>query len=185
MRTRQLQALFVVVVLARRDTVREYESVCEGAGMQAGLVEIATLSMLNLFLASASRPAADWLVIHVQPAYTSVVILRGEQVIFFRNIEGEDEGIADVVHQPTMYYQDRLAGQGFERVRLGGLGRTTGALDQMRHTLSERLGSAVTMIDPTEAASLTDRITASPEVLSSLAPLIGVLVRARAETAGA
>jgi Tfp pilus assembly PilM family ATPase len=171
-----------VVVMARRDAVREYEAVCEDAGMHPGLVDIATLSMLNLFLGFAAKPQDDWLVIHAQPTYTSVVILRGANVMFFRNIEGEDEGIADVVHQTTMYYQDRLSGQGFSRVMLGGLGRAAGALDQMRQMLSERLGRHVDMIDPTQAAALTDRITASPEVLSSLAPLIGVMVRARAET---
>jgi hypothetical protein len=41
------------------------------------------------------------------------------------------------------------------------------------------------MIDPTRAAALTDRITASPDVLSSLAPLVGVMVRSRTETVGA
>jgi Tfp pilus assembly PilM family ATPase len=174
-----------VVVMARREAIREYESVGEEVGMHAGLVDIATLSMLNLFLASREQPQDDWLIIHAQPTYTSVVILRGANVMFFRNIEGEDEGIADVVHQTTMYYQDRLAGQRFARVMLGGLGRTAGALDQMRNTLSDRLGGAVDMIDPTAAAALTDRISATPEVLSSLAPLIGVMVRARAETVGA
>jgi type IV pilus assembly protein PilM len=173
-----------VVVMARRDAVREYESVCEEVGMHAGLVDVATLSMLNLFLLS-DRPDGDWLVIHAQPSYASVVILRGENVIFFRNsVEGDGEGIADVVHQTTMYYQDRLTGQGFKRVLLGGMGKSAGALDQMRQTLSERLGSSVEMIDPTRAAALTDRITASPDVLSSLAPLVGVMVRSRTETVG-
>jgi type IV pilus assembly protein PilM len=174
-----------VVVMARRDVVREYESVCEEVGMHAGLVDVATLSMLNLFLMS-ERPEGDWLVIHAQPSYASVVILRGEHVIFFRNsAEGDGEGLADVVHQTTMYYQDRLTGQGFKRVLLGGMGKSAGALDQMRQALSERLGSAVEMIDPTRAAALTDRITASADVVSSLAPLVGVMVRSRAETVGA
>ena len=174
-----------VVVTARRDAVREYESVCEEVGMHTGLVDVATLCMLNLFL-TAERSEGDWLVIHAQPSYTSVVILRGANVIFFRNsVEGDGDGIADVVHQTTMYYQDRLTGQGFKRVLLGGMGRSAGALDQMRQTLSERLGTTIDMIDPTQAAALTDRITASPEVLSSLAPLIGVMVRARAEAVSA
>jgi type IV pilus assembly protein PilM len=174
-----------VVVTAHRDVVREYESVCEELGMHTGLVDVATLSMLNLFLASVTVEG-DWLIIHAQPSYTSVVILRGANVIFFRNsMEGDDEGIADAVHQTTMYYQDRLTGQGFKRVLLGGMGKSAGALDQMRRMLSDRLGGSVDMIDPTRAAALTDRITASPEVLSSLAPLVGVMVRARAESASA
>jgi hypothetical protein len=40
-------------------------------------------------------------------------------------------------------------------------------------------------IDPTRAASLTDRISASPDVLATLAPLIGLLVRTRAESVSA
>ena len=153
--------------------------------MHTGLVDVATLCMLNLFL-TAQRPVGDWLVIHAQPSYTSVVILRDANVIFFRNsMEGDGDGIADAVHQTTMYYQDRLTGQGFNRVLLGGMGKSAGALDQMRTTLSERLGTAIEMIDPTQAAALTDRITASPDVLSSLAPLIGVMVRARAEAVNA
>jgi Tfp pilus assembly PilM family ATPase len=175
-----------VAVLSRRDAVREYESVCEEAGMQAGLVDLATLSVLNLFLASANAPQGDWLAIHAQPTYTSVVILRGSDIIFFRNsAEGDDQDLADMVHQTTMYYQDRLAGQGFARVLLGGIGKAPGALDQMRLGLEGRLGGSVELIDPTHAAALTDRISASPEILASLAPLVGVLVRTRAEAMSA
>src|SRR5262245_51210182 len=41
-----------VVVMARQALVREYEGVCEELGLHAGLVDLATLSVLNLFLAS-------------------------------------------------------------------------------------------------------------------------------------
>jgi hypothetical protein len=47
-----------VWLLARRDVVREYESVCDAAGVYAGLVDIATLSVLNLFLVVGQRPPA-------------------------------------------------------------------------------------------------------------------------------
>jgi type IV pilus assembly protein PilM len=175
-----------VVVIARQEIVREYESVCEELGMHAGLVDIATLGLLNLFLASDSAPQGDWLVIHAQPEYTSVVILRGRDVLFFRNKPGGDgEGLADMVHQTTMYYQDRLAGAGFSRVLLGGVARTPTALELMKHSLEERLGIGVQPIDATRAAALTDRIHAAPDVLATLAPLVGLMVRTRAEAVGA
>jgi type IV pilus assembly protein PilM len=175
-----------VVVLARRDIVREYETLCEDAGMHAGVVDLATLSVVNLCLAGQTGATGDWLVVHVQPTYTSVVILRGSQVIFFRSSsETDDVALADMVHQTTMYYQDRLAGQGFSRVLLGGIGRGAAALDQIRRTLGERLGSSIDAIDPTQTASLTDRIAVAPEVMSTLAPLVGVMVRARAEAVSA
>jgi type IV pilus assembly protein PilM len=171
-----------VVVLARHGVIREYEGVCEELGMHPGLVELATLSTLNLFLASKGAVQGDWLVIYVQPEYTSVVIVRDDDVIFFRNkAEGGDEDLADMVHQTTMYYQDRLAGQGFARVLIGGVGRTAAALEEVRSNLEQRLGIGSETIDPTLAAALTDRITASPELLATLAPLVGLLVRTRAE----
>lgn len=175
-----------VVVLARREAVREYEAVCEEAGMHPGLVDVATLSVLNLYLPSPGTAGGDWLLIHVQPTYTSVVIVRGGDVVFFRNSsDGDEQGIADVVHQTTMYYQDRLAGQGFARLLLGGPGQVPGALDQLRRGLEERVGSRIELVDPTRAAALTDRITASPDVLATLAPLIGLMLRTRAEAMSA
>jgi len=175
-----------VVVLARRDIVREYETVCEDAGMHAGLVDLATLSLANLCLAAPPVADGDWLVIHVQPTYASVVIVRGNSVIFFRSsIDADEIALADMVHQTTMYYQDRLDGAGFGRVLLGGIGRAPGGLDQVRRVLGERLGGTIEAIDPTRAAALTDRISIAPDVTATLAPLVGVMMRARAEAVSA
>ena len=172
-----------VVVHAQRAIIREYESVCEEAGAQAGLVDLATLSVINLHLAS-TRPAGDWLLVHMRPEYTSVGILRRGDLIFFRNRpEGGEESLADVVHQTTMYYQDRLAGTGFARVLMGGVGSTPDALDVARQELQEHLGATVEPIDPTRSAGLTDRISVTPELMASLAPLVGVLLRTRPEAA--
>jgi hypothetical protein len=46
--------------------------------------------------------------------------------------------------------------------------------------VEERLGTHVEAIDPRGAADLVDRIVASPELLDTLAPLVGLLVRERA-----
>src|SRR5262245_15342832 len=108
-----------LVVAARRDAIREYENVCDEAGIEAGLIDLSTLAVINLILTSGSPVSADWLIVHMRPEYTSIVILRREDVIFFRNrSEGDAEGLQDVVHQTAMYYQDRLNGRGFARVLL-------------------------------------------------------------------
>ena len=53
-----------------------------------------------------------------------MAILRGEQLVFFRNRAADGEGgLADMVHQTAMYYEDRLSGAGFGRVVLAGGGR--------------------------------------------------------------
>jgi type IV pilus assembly protein PilM len=171
-----------VVVAARREVVREYESICEEAGIEAGLVDLATIGVVNLFLSSGPPATGDWLVVHMRPEYTSIVILRGENMIFFRNrAEGDEEELQDVVHQTAMYYQDRLNGKGFSRVLLGGLGKTAGAVDMARRNLEEHMGTKVEPIDPTRGASLTDRIQATPELMATLSPLVGMLLRTRRE----
>ncbi|MBI3048340.1 MAG: pilus assembly protein PilM [Acidobacteria bacterium] len=179
-----------IVVAARRDVVQEYEGVCAAAGVHAGLVELATFSVLNLVLATdgaAPGPrAGDWLIVHMRPEYTSIAILRDGELIFFRNRpEDDEETLADVVHQTAMYYQDRLAGQGFARVLLGGRERTTGFADEARKDLEARLGIPVEAIDPTTAVALTDRIGESPDLPDVLAPLAGVLLRVQREAVGA
>jgi len=171
-----------VVVAARREVIREYEGVCEEAGIEAGLVDLATIGVVNLFLSSGPAANGDWLVVHMRPEYTSIVILRREDLIFFRNRPEEDEeSLTDVVHQTVMYYQDRLEGQGFARVLLGGASRTAGAADELRRSLEERFATPVEAFDPTAAAALSDRISANPDVIDVLSPLTGVLLRTHVE----
>ena len=50
-------------------------------------------------------------------------------------------------------------------------------VDQIRHSLEERLHTPVDTVDPRAAATLTDRITAAPALLDALAPLVGLLLR--------
>ena len=71
-----------VVALARRDTVREYEGVCEEAGLYAGIVDLASFSVVNCFLSGGRVPTGDWLVVHMRSDYTSIVIMRGGDVIY-------------------------------------------------------------------------------------------------------
>jgi type IV pilus assembly protein PilM len=173
-----------VVVVARREIVREYEGICEHVGIEAGLVDICTFGVINLFLSSNLGAAGDWLVVHMRPEYTSIAILRRDDLIFFRNrAEGDTEALEDVVHQTAMYYQDRLEGRGFSRILLGGLGRLPGEVELARRNLEVRMGTVVEPIDPTRGASLTDRIRATPELMATLSPLVGMLLRTRREAA--
>ena len=79
-----------------------------------------------------------------------------------------------------MYYEDRLQGAGFGRVMLSGVSTGSGDVDGDRiGSLQLRLGTAVAAVDPRDAATLADRITAAPALLDALAPLVGLLVRGR------
>lgn len=171
-----------VVELARHDIVRDYETVCGNAGVYAGLVDTATMSVVNLFLASSRPPTGDWLLVHMRPGYTSLAIVRDGALIFFRNRpEGEGESLADLVHQTAMYYQDRLSGKGFARVLLGGRGEAPGDEDVARRNLEDRLGAKVDEIDPTQVVSLAGRLSAPADAVDMLAPLVGILLRTQRE----
>ena len=175
-----------VVSLARRDVIQEYEALCAHAGAHAGLVDLATLNVINAVLAGAGAPAGDWLLVNIAPDYTSIALLRGPHLIFFRNRAAETDGtLADLVHQSAMYYEDRLKGAGFSRVILAGASaagaRPADDIDQLRRSLEDRLRTPIESVDPRTAAALTDRITAAPALLDALTPLVGLLLRDHAE----
>jgi Tfp pilus assembly PilM family ATPase len=169
-----------LVSLARRSVIEEYEGLCAGAGAHAGIVDLATFNVINAVLAAPARVDTDWLLVNVAMDYASIAIVRGEHVIFFRSREAEADGtLADLVHQTAMYYEDRLKGGGFARVILAGGGHQAADVDQVRRSLEERLTTPVEMVDPRPAAALTDRISAAPALLDTLAPLVGLLLRNR------
>jgi hypothetical protein len=184
-----------IVSLARREVIVEYEQLTAAEGAHAGIVDLATFNVINAVLASKSiveagfsrtkaevtAPTGDWLLVNVAPDYVTLAILRGPDLIFFRNRATETDGtLADLVHQTAMYYEDRLSGGGFERVLLAGAaggGRHADDIELVRHSLEYRLAATVDTVDPRAAVTFTDRISAGPAFLDTLAPLVGVLTR--------
>ena len=59
--------------------------------------------------------------------------------------------------------------------------RNADDLRMARRDLEEHMGTVVEPIDPTRGASLTDRIQATPELMATLSPLVGMLLRTRRE----
>ena len=178
-----------VVALARREVVQEYERVCAEAGVHAGIVDIATFSLVNAVLAAGREVVGDWLLVHLTPDYGSIVILRGQDLIFFRNrAEGSDESLPDLVHQTAMYYEDRLAGGGFARVVVAGVGAdggptasATSTLEGMRRQIEAKLGVKTETVDPQRVARFSDRIAADATLAITIAPLLGALAGAGAD----
>jgi type IV pilus assembly protein PilM len=172
-----------VVIVARRDIVESYERACEGAGVYPGIVDLASMNLVNAVLVTQGSAAlsADWLLVHVAPEYSTLAVVRGGDVVFFRTRPSEqDENLADLVHQTAMYHEDRLGGGGFSRVVLAGASiRGADAAERLRRELEERVGTRVDALDFRGAVGLRDRIAAGPELLDSLAPAIGVILRER------
>jgi type IV pilus assembly protein PilM len=175
----------LVVALMKREIAEEYEGVCTAAGAHAGVVDLATFNLVNLVLVGdrvwrqGLGDGADWLLVHLTPEYSTLAILRGDRLVFYRNRLADAEGhLADLVHQTAMYYEDRLGGAGFSRVIVAGSEAGLAAeIGELRHTLEGRLGSQVETLDPRRSATLTDRIDASPDLLAALAAPTGIVLR--------
>ena len=93
---------------------------------------------------------ADWLLVHVAHGYSTIAIVRRGWLILFLNRPAKGDGnLADLVHQTTMYYEDRLQGGGFGRVFLAVSAANTAAEDAaiLRRSLEPRLGTAVEALD--------------------------------------
>jgi type IV pilus assembly protein PilM len=169
-----------LVTLARRDIVESYMHACAEAGADAGVVDLASLNLINAAIAGGST-SGDVLVVHVAPDYATLAIVRNKELIFFRTRQLEAEGdLADAVHQTAMYYEDRLGGATFARILLAGVAaRGAGVGERVRRGLEERMGVNVEPLDFRGTAAMRDRIGAATELLDALAPAVGVVLRER------
>ena len=164
-----------VVALIRRDIVEEYEGVCATAGAHAGLVDLATFNLVNAATAMSPPSHADWLLLHLARDNSTLAIMRGPHLIFFRNRPAKTEGdLADLVHQSTMYYEDRLEGRGLSRTVLVVSSDEGLAAETARRTLSVRLGTEVERI---ASARVTSALGVDAVGLDPLAAPIGLVMR--------
>ena len=154
---------------------------CEAAGAHAGVVDLASFNLMNTVLAVTPSTPGDWLLVHIGADYATLAVVRGPDLVFFRNrgAAGPAE-FADLVHQTSMYHEDRLGGGGFARVVLTGAAlRGPDQADWIRRSIEERLASKIESLDFRNTVPIRDRIGAGPELLDALAPALGVLLRER------
>ena len=169
-----------LVTTARRDIVEAYERICDAAGLHAGIVDLATFNVINSVLA-AGAASGDWLLVHVAFDYATLAVVRGQDLVFFRNRPTADDAeLTELVHQTAMYHEDRLGGGGFRRVVLAGAWvRGADSAERLRRAIEERVRVKVDPVDFKGAAALRDRISANPALLDVLAPAVGALLRDR------
>jgi Tfp pilus assembly PilM family ATPase len=169
----------LAALVARRDVIAEYEAVTDALGIHAGIVDLASFSVMNAVIGAGAASAGDWLMVHLAAEATTLAILRGPSLMFYRHrLAVDEEPLGALVHQTAMYHEDRLGGGRFERVWLSGAGALgPDALQRVRGELAERLGATVETVDVRPGASLRDRVNATPDVLDTLAAPVGMLLR--------
>lgn len=164
-------------VVSRRDVVAEYEAVTSAVGIHAGIVDLASFNVMNAIVGVGGEVAGDWLLVHLAAEATSLAILRGDRLMFYRHRTAVDEeSLGSLVHQTAMYHEDRLGGGGFARVWLSGGGAAT---DAARAEVSARLNVSVGTFDIASAAGVQDR-GGSTDLADTLAAPVGILIRERA-----
>jgi Tfp pilus assembly PilM family ATPase len=125
-----------IAAAASRAVVMEYESIADSAGAEAGVVDVASLSVMNAVIATGQAPQGDWLLVCLAPDSTTLAIMRGQSLVFHRHrVNVDDEPLSALVHQTAMYYEDRLGGTQFQRVVLSG-----GATDTIRELAKREIG---------------------------------------------
>jgi Tfp pilus assembly PilM family ATPase len=171
------------VTVARQDIVADYEGAVTAAGVQVGLVDLATFNLVNLLLAAdaAVSGQGDWLLVHVTPDASTMAIVRDGALLLFRHRQLEGEGsLADLGHQTAMYYEDRLNGRGLTRVVIAArdLGPAAAAdLEALARTLEQRSGRPPVAIDPRAIVRVTEPAIAGER--AAIAAGVGLLLRER------
>ena len=166
-----------IVRLMRRDIVQEYEAVCSAAGGHAGIIDLASLSQINAILAGETDTTGDCLLVHVAHGYSTLAVIRNGVLILFRSrSSGGEETLADLVHQTTMYYEDRLQGGGFQRAFLAASTANTTKEDAavLRESLEVRLG---TVVEPLTLRRSDVDSAGEPHLPDLIAAPLGLLLR--------
>ncbi len=91
---------------------------------------------------------------------TTIAIMRGEQLMFYRHRTAVDEEpLSALVHQTAMYHEDRLGGTRFARVWLAGASLAGGNAAQARREITDRLNVPAEAVDVRPAAGLPSQVS--------------------------
>jgi hypothetical protein len=129
----------VLVALAPRTVVQEYEALFESVDIHAGLVLPSTLAASNLI----TPPAGDALFVKVAPDCVTTTVFQSQHVQFYRRVT--DVSLYDAVYPTVLYYQDKLGGQTFDRLYVCGYDTD---LQPSLDEIQQKLGLSAQHIEP-------------------------------------
>lgn len=175
--------LNVLVAVMLRSVVEQYEAAFEAAGARPGLVDLCTPSLFNLArpgIAEVVASGADAALLNCTRNYFTLMIVRGDRVVFFRckTYAGGEEAdasgrLAVMARELTSsfsYYAEKLGGSGVGTVFLRAV---SPGLDEVVPVL-ERIGiPTVRAIDAAEALDTSSGQRFEPMDGQRLAPALG------------
>jgi type IV pilus assembly protein PilM len=175
----------LLVALMLRSVIEQFEQMLEAAGARVGRVEISTLSLFNLCRRDIAKAAAgdrDVALLNCARGYFSLLIVRGERLLFFRSkslAAGDEtaEAMEPVLNRElatsVSYYQEKLGGRAvattFVRDVTAPPGARAGSLEALG------LGTAVP-VDPAAILAPAGVARLDPVAAQRMAAAVGAAV---------
>jgi type IV pilus assembly protein PilM len=174
----------LLAVLLHRNVLGQYEDLLRELGVQPGLVDLSSLNLLNLCrgdLGPTLPSDGDWLLANVTEDFLTLLILRGDEIVFFRckgrqSLSGSNgfstEWALRELRGSLSYYTERLGGKELQRCFLRS---ATGQDEAYLRGLNEATGVDTEILDPVGSLELPAELDRPDPVLAQrLAPLIGM-----------
>jgi hypothetical protein len=172
----------VLVMLTRRALVERLEEALSAVGARAGLIDICTPNLINLCrgqMEAAASNGGDVALLNCANNYFSLVIMRNEQLIFFRcktfaveraPVQEPNGALAREIASSFSYYREKLAGEGVGTAFV----RTVGVpYDDIESDLRALGLEGVKLIDAEGSLEMGEGVPYDREVGQWLAPAVG------------
>jgi Tfp pilus assembly PilM family ATPase len=172
----------VLVVLVRRSLVERFEHALESLGATAGLVDISTPNLMNLYrgaLNGASRNGGDAGLLNCARNYFSLVLVRDNRLIFFRCKtfvvdetlhEGPNGVLVREIASSLSYYREKLDGEAVGKIYVRSV---SAPFDEIAGKLVGLGVGDVEPVDPQRGLELGEGVSLDAETAQRLAPALG------------
>ncbi len=148
----------VLAIFMHRAVVEQYEGLFTALGYAPGLVALSTFELYNLFrphLRARRLPDRDGLLLNAAPRSLSLLILRDEELIFYRcksqaqTGEGDVDPLTDLrreIYTSLAFYQEKLLGRGIGRCYLRVRGPVP--VQVVADAVTAEIGCEAEVLDP-------------------------------------
>ena len=148
-------AVDILVALAPRSIIQEYEDLFDSLDIHAGLVLPSTIAAANLL----NVPAGDSLFLKITTECVTTTVFKDGRMQFYRRI-ADAPSLFDAAYPTVMYYQDKLGGTGLRHLFMCGYdqdirtmsGANASPIGRSHQTmtseLQEKLGLTAQRIEP-------------------------------------
>ena len=136
---------------------------------------------MNAVIGAGSAPSDDWLLVCLASDATTLAILRGDQLMFYRHRDDGRRRAAERARASDGDVPRGSARRDEVRARLAVPARRSRAATRRSPgaRLRDRLNVPAEAVDVRPAAGLPSQVQPLPDVLDALAAPVGVLLRER------